>query len=68
MITIKNNYGISVNMICASCMYKRNINQLTTRECVRTKRVKKVKPRGHCKYWEMSEGLQNAGNLNEVNS
>ena len=64
MTTIKNSYGISVKVICASCQHKRNVNKLKTRECVRTTKVKTVRPNGHCKFWEMSKGLQNAGRLN----
>ena len=59
MTTIKNNYGISVKMMCASCEYKVNDRLMTTRYCKKKRR--QVKPRDYCPKWEMSKGLQNAG-------
>ena len=63
MKTIKNDYCISVKVICASCKYKRNIKDMKKRECIRHRKRKEVKPKGYCKFWEMSEGLMNAGRL-----
>ena len=68
MKTVKNNYGISVKVMCASCQFKKNIDKMRTRECVRTKNVKIVTPKDCCEFWEMSEGLQNAGRLRVENS
>lgn len=64
MTTIKNNYGISVKVICASCEYKVNDRLMTTRYC--KKKRKQVKPRDYCPKWEMSKGLKNAGRQPEV--
>lgn len=64
MTTIKNSYGISVKMMCASCEYKVNDRLMTTRYC--KKKQKQVKPRDYCPKWEMSKGLQNAGKQPEV--
>lgn len=64
MKSIKNSYGISVKMMCASCEFKMNTESVKKRRC--TKKRKMVKPRGYCKCWEMAKGLQNAGKQPQV--
>lgn len=63
MMTIENEHGISVNMMCASCQYKETGRLRATRYC--TLLEKKVKPHGYCMHWKMSEGLKNAGKVED---
>ena len=56
---MKNQYGIEVKERCASCRHKDLTRLMTARFCL--KHQKGVKPRSHCKQWEMSEQMEAAG-------
>ena len=53
-----NQHGIKVNRSCQSCVHK-GYRPNGTRYCKKTGEDTDV--RYDCRYWEMSEGLQNAG-------
>ena len=55
----RNSYGILINRCCASCKFKDLTRLMTARFCL--KHQKSVKPRSHCKQWEMSEQMEAAG-------
>ena len=55
----RNSYGILINRCCASCKFKDLTRLMTARFCL--KHQKGVKPRSHCKQWEMSEQMEAAG-------
>ena len=55
----RNSYGILINRCCASCKFKDLTRLMTARFCLKCQ--KSVKPRSHCKQWEMSEQMEAAG-------
>ena len=55
----RNSYGILINRCCASCKFKDLTRLISSRFCL--KHQKSVKPRSHCKQWEMSEQMEAAG-------
>ena len=56
--TVRNGYGIAVKKICASCKHKQCEND-GSRIC--QKMNIKVMQNTHCRLWEMTDGLKNAG-------
>ena len=56
---MRNEHGIEIKECCASCRFKDSTRLISARFC--TQHHKSVKPRGHCKQWEMSEQMQAAG-------
>ena len=56
---MRNQHGIEIRECCASCKHKDQMRLVLARYC--SLHRKKVKPRGHCKQWEMSEQMQAAG-------
>lgn len=55
----RNQHGIEIRECCASCRYKDLTRLMSSRFCLLHQ--KKVKPRGHCKEWTMSEQMEAAG-------
>ena len=55
---MRNRNGIEIKECCASCRF-RQISSEKGRFC--KKHQKKVKAGWHCKDWDISEGLQHAG-------
>ena len=53
-----NAYGITVKKMCASCTHKDIMND---GERVCKKMQLKVRQQFCCRYWQMSDGLKNAG-------
>ena len=56
---MRNEHGIEIRECCASCKYKDLTRLMSSRFCLQ--HHKKVKPRGHCKEWVMSEQMEAAG-------
>ena len=56
---MRNQHGIEIRECCASCKYKDLTRLISSRFCLQHQ--KKVKPRGHCKQWAMSEPMEAAG-------
>ena len=56
---MRNEHGIEIKECCASCRFKDSTRLISARFC--TQHHKSVKPRGHCKQWEMSEQMEAAG-------
>ena len=56
---MKNQHGIEVRECCASCRHKDLTKLAASRFCLM--HHKKVKPRGWCEQWKMSEQLDAAG-------
>lgn len=56
---MRNQHGIEIRECCASCKYKDLTRLISSRFCLQHQ--KKVKPRGHCKQWAMSEQMEAAG-------
>lgn len=56
---MRNQHGIEIRECCASCKFKDLTRLISSRFCLQ--HHKSVKPRGHCKQWEMSEQLEAAG-------
>lgn len=61
MKTVMNGYHIKVNKTCASCKYKECQND-GTRVCL--KMGLKVKQNFKCSFWDMADGIKNAGMQN----
>ena len=56
---MRNEHGIEIRECCASCRHKDLTRLMSSRFCLLHQ--KKVKPRGHCKEWTMSEQMEAAG-------
>ena len=56
---MRNEHGIEIRECCASCKHKDLTRLMASRFCLLHQ--KKVKPRGHCKEWTMSEQMEAAG-------
>lgn len=56
---MRNEHGIEIRECCASCKHKDLTRLMASRFCLQ--HHKKVKPRGHCKEWAMSEQMEAAG-------
>ena len=56
---MRNEHGIEIRECCASCKHKDLTRLMASRFCL--KHHKKVKPRGYCKEWAMSEQMEAAG-------
>ena len=56
---MRNEHGIEIRECCASCKHKDLTRLISSRFCLQ--HHKKVKPRGHCKEWAMSEQMEAAG-------
>ena len=56
---MRNEHGIEIRECCASCKFKDLTRLMASRFCLQ--HHKKVKPRGHCKEWAMSEQMEAAG-------
>ena len=56
---MRNDHGIEIRECCASCKFKDLTRLMSSRFCLQ--HHKKVKPRGHCKEWAMSEQMEAAG-------
>ena len=56
---MRNDHGIEIRECCASCKHKDLTRLMASRFCLQ--HHKKVKPRGHCKEWAMSEQMEAAG-------
>lgn len=63
IVTVKNLYGVEVKRCCASCQYK-SIDYEGIRMC--NLMGLKVQHKFKCSSWEMSYGLQKAGNAKGV--
>ena len=53
--TCRNRMGVTVNMMCASCLHKKLTRQVKSRYCKKHKR--EVSPHDVCSLWQMSESL-----------
>ena len=49
--TCRNRMGVTVNMMCASCLFKEQTKKLRRRYC--TKHQVEVRPDQVCKLWQM---------------
>ena len=56
---MRNEHGIEIKECCASCRFKDSTRLISSRFCLM--HHKRVKPRGHCKEWAMSEQMEAAG-------
>lgn len=56
---MRNEHGIEIRECCASCKHKDLTRLMASRFCLQ--HHKKVKPRGYCKEWAMSEQMEAAG-------
>ena len=56
---MRNSHGVEIRECCASCKHKDLTRLISSRFCLQ--HHKKVKPRGHCKEWAMSEQMEAAG-------
>ena len=57
---VRNQFGICVKKMCASCLYKKETRAVTLRYC--TKKRQRVSPHGVCFRWKMSKQLIMVGN------
>lgn len=55
---VKNNFGISVKVCCASCMFKEYKDD-KERICKLSKTI--THPKEYCTLWKMADGLKNIG-------
>ena len=56
---MRNSHGVEIRECCASCKFKDLTRLMSSRFCLQ--HHKKVKPRGYCKEWAMSEQMEAAG-------
>lgn len=56
---MRNSHGVEIRECCASCKHKDLTRLISSRFCLQ--HHKKVKPRGYCKEWAMSEQMEAAG-------
>ena len=58
--TCRNRHGVTVNMMCASCLHKKLTRSKRSRYC--NKHRKEVSPHDVCSLWKMDKTLEKLKN------